>query len=260
MGRCHLTLPKEDEPVGSIHAWDCRCGTRNAPTFAKCRRCCAPSSAGRSIPTLPAPPLADPLADWMAARGQASSISARWRVALVALLLIGGCSAMLNYEPDLRPTLGRDAKTGQDLVLCALCEGKGTMHPFRQREPGEAQILPGFNVRVDFSRTITCPRCIGTRTTQRDGGPNSWAAEHPLPMPIRRSEVLTWDAAGQPYLLRCLLCKGSGLVPQKVEITWDEQAGEHRRVHLGQKTCEMCSGTGQKLASDLEMGVEIVGD
>lgn len=37
-----------------MHAWDCRCGTRNAPQFVSCRNCGAPASGGQIVPALPA--------------------------------------------------------------------------------------------------------------------------------------------------------------------------------------------------------------
>lgn len=36
-----------------MHAWDCRCGTRNAPTFPACRKCGGPAGAGRVVPDRP---------------------------------------------------------------------------------------------------------------------------------------------------------------------------------------------------------------
>jgi hypothetical protein len=35
--------------VRTIHAWDCRCGTRNAPAFVHCRRCDGPQNQGRPV-------------------------------------------------------------------------------------------------------------------------------------------------------------------------------------------------------------------
>jgi hypothetical protein len=32
-----------------MHAWDCRCGTRNAPSFTRCRSCGQPARLGRPI-------------------------------------------------------------------------------------------------------------------------------------------------------------------------------------------------------------------
>jgi TM2 domain-containing membrane protein YozV len=38
-----------------MHAWDCRCGERNAPVFTRCRKCGGPMSAGRIIQGDPQP-------------------------------------------------------------------------------------------------------------------------------------------------------------------------------------------------------------
>jgi len=32
-----------------MHAWDCGCGTRNAPVFARCRACGSPIARGRPV-------------------------------------------------------------------------------------------------------------------------------------------------------------------------------------------------------------------
>src|SRR5262245_61969805 len=43
-----------------MHAWDCPCGTRNAPTFQQCRNCRRPAAQGRPVgvarPSAPPPP------------------------------------------------------------------------------------------------------------------------------------------------------------------------------------------------------------
>src|SRR5262245_1989767 len=43
-----------------MHAWECPCGTRNAPTFQQCRNCRRPAAQGRPIgaarPSAPPPP------------------------------------------------------------------------------------------------------------------------------------------------------------------------------------------------------------
>lgn len=36
-------------PDPNLHAWDCPCGTRNAPNFAACRNCRGPMSQGRPV-------------------------------------------------------------------------------------------------------------------------------------------------------------------------------------------------------------------
>src|SRR5947209_804028 len=38
-----------------MHAWDCPCGTRNAPTFSACRNCRRPAAQGRPVGGVPAP-------------------------------------------------------------------------------------------------------------------------------------------------------------------------------------------------------------
>src|SRR5262245_622354 len=41
-----------------MHAWDCQCGTRNAPSFTQCRNCGRPVTAGRPLFVSPRPPSA----------------------------------------------------------------------------------------------------------------------------------------------------------------------------------------------------------
>ena len=62
---------------GPIHAWDCACGTRNAPQFSNCRRCARPVSQGRAVyphaaaPQVrpPAPPAPQPAPGYPPAPG-----------------------------------------------------------------------------------------------------------------------------------------------------------------------------------------------
>ncbi len=50
----------------AMHAWDCSCGTRNAPTFAVCRNCGRPAGQGWAVdspltqPSEPPSPLQPP--------------------------------------------------------------------------------------------------------------------------------------------------------------------------------------------------------
>ena len=69
------------------YAWDCPCGTRNAPVFRQCRRCRAPESAGR--PLYDTPPPAPPPPPRQSSGMPAWQFTIWWLLAL-PFLAVGG--------------------------------------------------------------------------------------------------------------------------------------------------------------------------
>lgn len=67
-----------------LHAYDCRCGTRNDPVFGHCRRCGAPQSAGRPLWDNDTPPRPVPALP----RRQAETPFWAWAINATLLLVL----------------------------------------------------------------------------------------------------------------------------------------------------------------------------
>ena len=77
-------LARHVQVMAGLHAWDCSCGTRNAPHFRACRECRQPAGLGKAVwgepPTAPAPA-------W--ARGVVAALVLFATVGMLALATLG---------------------------------------------------------------------------------------------------------------------------------------------------------------------------
>jgi hypothetical protein len=83
------------------HAWDCRCGSRNAPEFATCHRCGLPAHTGRMVawPDAPPPVPQPPRSPW----GWSPRVRPMVWIAVLAFaaggfpLLFGGAMGLFHW-------------------------------------------------------------------------------------------------------------------------------------------------------------------
>ena len=119
------------------HAWDCRCGTRNAPSFLRCRDCGAPAATGRPVPPQGGSPAGRPVPGPPAVPARrpapvpSHAVSARVAAAHLLLCLQGACVVGVVVTTALLcPGL---------LILLLLVRGGGWFHGTLERIGGNTR-------------------------------------------------------------------------------------------------------------------------
>jgi hypothetical protein len=131
-----------------LHAWDCTCGTRNAPSLATCRQCRQPMAAGRPVyvPAPVPPPVITLTAPARTAPSPALFIAAA-AIAFVVLfsLLVG--YALFHTPPDAgRMTAAPYSQSpAYTPTTAGPYHGPGGGHPYTPADNDQVMVLDPNN-------------------------------------------------------------------------------------------------------------------
>ena len=112
--------------MSTLHAWDCPCGTRNAPQFAACRNCKKPQVQGKAVyavtPPAPAPATASVSPE---ARREIPTL---WLVlAAVCLLFVFGSNYYRKVREEEAPKRAAALRAFSSVVSFVMADSPGVI-------------------------------------------------------------------------------------------------------------------------------------